>query len=171
MRRPFRVSTGLALALAFASMSHAAPPIKDAFCKAPERAIHTCDLSGGRHVAICLGPNSASYVFGRTGKAPELTLQAPKTPAWLVAHAGTGADDSHYIFRNGRTAYLVSDYHYFDDPEGRESSVVVRDGKKTLATLPCKRSSIRHEDGVDPSDVLELISDTDAEAQFGPLHD
>lgn len=152
-------------------MAQAASPIKDAFCKAPERAIHTCDFAGGKHVAICLGPKSASYVFGRAGKAPELNLQSSKAPAWLVAHAGTGADDSHYIFRNGRTTYLVSDYYFFGDPKGRESAVVVRERKKTLATLPCKRSSIRHEDGGDPSGVLELISDTDAEAKFGPLHD
>lgn len=169
MLRPIHQAAGVALACL--PMAQAASPIKDAFCKAPERAIHACDLAGGKRVAICLGPKSASYVFGRPGKAPELTLQSSKAPAWLVAHAGTGADDSHYIFRNGRTTYLVSDYQYFGDPKGRESAVVVREGKKTLATLPCKRSSIRHEDGADPSVVLQLISDTDAEATFGPLHD
>lgn len=166
-----RAALAAGLVLAGAWPARAAPMIKDAFCKTPERAVHTCDLTGGKHVAICLGPKTASYVFGRPGKPPELVLQHPKAAARLVVHPGPYADDTHFIFANGRTAYLVSDYYYLGDPQGRESVVVVRAGKKTLATLPCKRSSIRHENGVDPSGVMELIPDIDAELMFGRLHD
>lgn len=171
MNVPFP-SAALSIGLLVASgASLAAPPTKAGMCTAPERAIHTCALQGGKQVAICLGPKTASYVFGKPGKPPELVLQSPKARGWLVAHGGTDADDMHYIFRTGRTTYLVSDYYVFGDPQGRESAVIVREAKKTLATLPCERLSIRHEDGVDPSTVLALISDTDAEALVGPLHD
>lgn len=165
---PHLARTAVLAALFHAATSYAAPKLTDGFCHAPERVVQSCDLASGKHVAVCVGPTTASYAFGRPGKVPELVLQSPKTPAYFVSHPGNGADDSHFVFRNGATSYLVSDYDYFGDPKGRESAVQVRQGGKTLATLTCTRKSIRHASGWTPGPALPPLPEALA-SELGDL--
>lgn len=129
------------------------PTVAGSFCSTAEVAVFHCS-TGAKQVSVCASrtatPQAGSlrYLFGKPGRAPEITLPARSTPPARSASADTltfsGGGGAWLRFRSGEYAYTVFTATGRSGPDGprweREGLLVERKDQR-VAYLPCRRTA------------------------------
>ncbi|WP_417712861.1 hypothetical protein [Pseudophaeobacter arcticus] len=115
-------------------------------CPVGSETLVSCSLkNGSRMLTTCLQGDQVSYAFGRSGAAPDLTLQRNVRDVHMVPWPGIGRSIwEEFTFENEGTYYTVY-YSLEKDPDVEQpwsGGVIVEQGGRELAHLHCDSGSV-----------------------------
>lgn len=121
-------------------------------CSAPEMLVFSCTTTKQKYVEVCDAGKTISYVFGRKGGKPELSLSIPREEATTYQWKGFGRYITYSVnIPNGSTVYSVfSGLDRLAEDHPLEAGINVMSDGAHIATIACRSETVENNmEGID----------------------